>query len=125
MGNINVGGSNDLNPAGMMTSMLLGGAMGNQMANLLSNMGNTNNPQNNTTNNQTPPPPIPKQYFVAINGQQSGPYDGNQLQQLVTSGQLNQSTLVWKQGMQNWEEAGKLLELQQHFSITPPPIPPQ
>ena len=125
MGNINVGGSNDLNPAGMMTSMLLGGAMGNQMANLLNNMGNTNNPQNNTTNNQTPPPPIPKQYFVAINGQQSGPYDGNQLQQLVTSGQLNQSTLVWKQGMQNWEEAGKLLELQQHFSITPPPLPPQ
>lgn len=127
MGNVNLGGGgNSMNPAGMITGMMMGGAMGNQMANMMNNMGNTMNPQNSQTpgNNQMPPPPPVTQYFVAVNGQQTGPFNLHQLQQLVGNGQLQRNTFVWKQGMQNWEEAGKLLDLQNLFGAVPPPPPP-
>ena len=127
MGNVNLGGGgNNMNPAGMMTGMLMGGAMGNQMANMMNNMGNTMNPQNSQTpgNNQMPPPPPVTQYFVSVNGQQTGPFNLQQLQQLIMNGQLQRNTFVWKQGMQNWEEAGKLLDLQNLFGLVPPPPPP-
>ncbi len=61
-------------------------------------------------------PPIPGsippvQYMVGINGQQAGPFDWMQLQQLVQQGKLTQQTYVWKQGMPNWDFAGKISEL--------------
>jgi membrane protease subunit (stomatin/prohibitin family) len=120
MGNINLGGGNNMNPAGMMTSMLMGGAMGNQMANMMNNMGNSTNP---VGNNQPPSIPVVV-YFVAVNGSQTGPFNVQQLQNLVANGQLQRNTLVWKQGMTNWEEAFKLLDLQSLFETIPPPIPP-
>jgi membrane protease subunit (stomatin/prohibitin family) len=128
MGNVNLGGGNDggMNPAGMMTGMMMGGAMGNQMANMMNQMGNqmgTNVNNQISGNNQMPPPPPVMQYFVAVNGQQTGPFDMQQLQQLVMNGQLQRNSFVWKQGMQNWEEAGKLLDLQNLFGAVPPPPP--
>jgi hypothetical protein len=124
MGNINLGGGSGggMNPAGMMTGMMMGGAMGNQMAGMMNQMGNTMNPQI-PTKNQVPPPLPTAQYFVAVNGQQTGPFNLSQLQQMVISGQFTPNTFVWKQGMQNWEEAGKLIDIQPLFSSTPPPIP--
>jgi membrane protease subunit (stomatin/prohibitin family) len=127
MGTVNLGGGgNTMNPAGMMTGMMMGGAMGSQMANMMNQMGNSMNPQNSQTpsNNQMPPPPPVTQYFVAVNGQHTGPFNMQQLQQLVMNGQLLRNTFVWKQGMQNWEEAAKLLELQNLFGAMPPPPPP-
>lgn len=56
-----------------------------------------------------------EEYFVAVNGQQTGPFNLQQLQQLVGNGELQRNTFVWKQGMQNWDEAGKLLDLQNLF----------
>jgi hypothetical protein len=125
MGNVNLGGGgNNMNPAGMMTGMMMGGAMGNQMAGMMNQMGNTMNPQT-PTNNQTPPPPPVTQYFLSVNGQQVGPFNMQQLQQMVMNGQLVINTYVWKQGMQNWVEAGQVIELQSLFnSMPPPPMPP-
>ena len=67
-------------------------------------------------------PPVPGatpqvQYMVGINGQASGPFDWNQLTQLVREGQLTQQTNVWKQGMANWQMAGQVQELQPLFTI--------
>ncbi len=126
MGNVNLGGGgNNMNPAGMMTGMMMGGAMGNQMANMMNQMGNTMNPQSPPPpgNNQMPPPPPSVLYFLAVNGQQTGPFNMQQLQQLVMNGQLQRNSFVWKQGMQNWEEAGKLIDLQNLFGAVPPPPP--
>ncbi|TXI66525.1 MAG: DUF4339 domain-containing protein [Flavobacterium sp.] len=125
MGNMDLGGnsSGGMNPAGMMTGMMMGGAMGNQMAGMMNQMGANMNNQT-PLNSQMPPTPPSIQYFVAVNGQQSGPFNMQQLQQLVMNGQLQANTFVWKQGMQNWEEAGKLLELQTLFGAVPPPPPP-
>lgn len=85
----------------------------------------------------TPPPigspvppaiPIPEiQLYMAVNGQQYGPYNYQQCQQLVQSGQLTPSSTVWKPGMANWALANTVQELQSLFvaapmGLTPPPI---
>jgi hypothetical protein len=79
-------------------------------------MGNSTNP---VGNNQPPSIPVVV-YFVAVNGSQTGPFNVQQLQNLVANGQLQRNTLVWKQGMTNWEEAFKLLDLQSLFETIPP-----
>ena len=76
------------------------------------------------TNNQTPPPPPTTEYLLSVNGQQAGPFNMQQLQQMVMNGQLLTNTFVWKQGMPNWVEAGQVLELQSLFNSMPPPPPP-
>ena len=62
-------------------------------------------------------------YMVGVNGQQAGPFDWNQLQQLVQQGQLTQQTYVWKQGMPNWAFAGQVQELQPLFMNAVPQMP--
>jgi membrane protease subunit (stomatin/prohibitin family) len=127
MGTMNLGGGSGggMNPAGMMTGMMMGGAMGNQMAGMMNQMGNTMNPQNPQTppSNQMPPPPPTTQYLLSVNGQQAGPFNMQQLQQMVMNGQLVNNTYVWKQGMPNWVEAGQVMELQSLFNSMPPPPP--
>ena len=63
-------------------------------------------------------------YMIGVNGQQAGPFDWNQLQQLVQQGQLTQQTYVWKQGMANWDFAGNVQELQPLFMNAAPPQMP-
>jgi membrane protease subunit (stomatin/prohibitin family) len=119
MGNVNTGGGGGINPAGMMTGMMMGGAMGNQMANMMNQMG-----QNMMQQQNTPPPPPQMQYNVSVNGQAAGPFNWQQLQQMVQNGQITRNTHVWKQGMTAWELAGNVQELANLFGATPPPPPP-
>ena len=120
MGNISGGGGGgEMNPAGMMTGMMMGGAMGNQMAGMMNNMGQNMNQQQNT-----PPPPPQIQYSVSVNGQTAGPFNWQQLQQMIQNGQLTKNTHVWKQGMSAWEVAGNVQELASLFGAVPPPPPP-
>ena len=127
MGGMDLGGGG-MNPAGMMMGMAMGGAMGSQMAGMMNGFGQATQPQ------QAPPmpggapvpPPMPSavQYMVAINGQQYGPYNMQQMQQMAQSGQINAQVLVWAQGMPQWAAAGSVPELAQLFAATPPPMPP-
>jgi membrane protease subunit (stomatin/prohibitin family) len=118
MGNMG-GAGGGMNAAGMMTGMAMGGAMGGQMAGMMNQMGQTMNQAQNT-----PPPPPQIQYNVSLNGQTAGPFNMQQLQQMVQSGQLTTNTHVWKQGMTNWELAGNVQELTALFGAVPPPPPP-
>ena len=120
MGNMDMGGGGGgMNPAGMMTGMMMGGAMGNQMAGMMNQMGQNMNQQQNT------PPPTPQiQYSVSVNGQTAGPFNWQQLMQMVQNGQLTINTHVWKQGMAGWELAGNVQELSTLFGAVPPPPPP-
>ena len=119
MGNIGGGGGGGMNPAGMMTGMMMGGAMGNQMAGMMNNMG-----QNMQQQQNTPPPPPTIAYSVSLNGQTAGPFNWQQLQQMVQNAQLTINTHVWKQGMAGWETAGNVQELSSLFGAVPPPPPP-
>lgn len=112
------GGTGGMNPAGMMTGMMMGGAMGNQMAGMMNQMGQNMNQQQNT------PPPLPTiVYHVAINGQSKGPFNMQQLQEMIENIQLTKNTHVWKQGMKDWELAGNVKELANLFESVPPPPP--
>jgi hypothetical protein len=81
------------------------------------------------------PPPLPAQamFHVEINGQPSGPYNLQQIQQGIAQGQMNAQTLVWSQGMTGWQAAGTVPALAQLFqapppmpgAAAPPPVPPQ
>ncbi|WP_159701602.1 SPFH domain-containing protein, partial [Massilia sp. 9I] len=121
MSTMNLGnGGNGFNPVGMMTGIAVGGVMGNQMASMMNTAG--------AAMPQAPvmPPPLPQvQYSLNVNGQTTGPFMLNQLQELVQSGQLTRATYVWKPGMASWENAGNVAELAALFAAaTPPPPPP-
>ena len=127
MGGMNMGRGDGMNPAGMMMGMAMGGAMGSQMAGMMNNFCQPTQSQTPPMQNGVPvPPPMPNpvQYMVAINGQQYGPYNMQQMQQMAQSGQINASVLVWAQGMPQWVAAGSVTELAQLFMATPPPMPP-
>jgi len=111
MGNVNLGGGGGLNPAGLMMGMGIGGAMGNQMGGMMTNL------------NKTPPPPPVLAYHISLSGQQSGPYNLEQLKQFAQSGQFTKNHHVWKDGMAGWELATNVQDLATVFSVVPPPPP--
>ncbi|HEX7240596.1 MAG TPA: SPFH domain-containing protein [Longimicrobiaceae bacterium] len=74
------------------------------------------------------PPPLPQQgaqFFVAVNGQQTGPLTVDALRQRIADGSLTRDSLAWKQGMAQWTPAGDVAELAALFGASPPPLPPQ
>lgn len=109
--------------AGMGMGMGVGMGMGSAMG---YTMGNTMNTQANVGQAQATPPPPPGQvmFHVSINGQQMGPYNITQIQQMINAGQMNQQTYVWKEGYANWLFASQAPELSGLFGATPPPPPP-
>lgn len=137
------GSGGGFNPAGMMAGMMLGTAVGSNVAGTLNNtmrsmqmgamqggpmQGNSmqvNNMQNmgGMGTPPPPPPPIPQlNLFVAVNGQQTGPFAMEAVQQMVYSRQLTPETLVWKQGMAGWAPASSVPELVPLFSNLPPQL---
>lgn len=71
------------------------------------------------------PPPIPgaAAYFVAVAGQQTGPFDLAALSSQAAAGKLTAQTLVWTQGMAQWTQAGQVPALASVFANVPPPLP--
>lgn len=121
-GGVNLGnGGTGFNPAAMMAGMALGGAVGQNIAGI---MNNSMAGVNQTAPSGATPLPVPVvAYHVAVNGQATGPFDLNVLQQMATSGQFNADSLVWKNGMSEWVKAGTVDELKSMFVVMPP-IPP-
>jgi hypothetical protein len=61
------------------------------------------------------------QYYLAVNGQQLGPFEVNQL---IPNG-MTQNTMVWTEGMPSWAPAASVPELAQLFMAPPAaPAPP-
>jgi membrane protease subunit (stomatin/prohibitin family) len=71
------------------------------------------------------PPPLPQvaSFFVAVNGQQAGPFDLPTLQGMLQKGQVARETLVWRNGMSAWTKASEVSELAPLFANVPPPLP--
>lgn len=89
--------------------------MGNQMGAMAA--------QNINTNITPPPIPQPSTYYLALNGQQFGPYDMSTIISYVNSGQVNKDTLAWKQGMPAWAALSSIPEFSNLFAPCPPQIP--
>lgn len=118
------------NPNGGLAGAGLGLGMG---AGMMGQMGNIFQ-QNQFNPNQgkpqsapaTAPPPLPpvKNYFVAVDGKQTGPYDFTYMSKLIGVGGLNRQGLVWAAGMPAWAAADTLPELAALFNNMPPPLAP-
>lgn len=63
-----------------------------------------------------------RSWFYASEGQQHGPYPEIQLRELIGRGTISSDTLVWTDGMANWQRAGDVPGLVSGAS-GPPPMP--
>ena len=111
-------GNAGFNPAAMMASMALGGAVGQNIAGTMGGiMSNINQP----INQGSVPPPISQiAYHVAVNGQAMGPYDMNTISQMIRNNTFSADTLVWRSGMNNWQRAEEIEELRNMMTVVPP-----
>ena len=104
----------------------LAGRVGAAGAKIVSAFGRKNN-TGAAGGNGTVPPPLPtSSYYVAMYGKTAGPYDIPTLKQMSANGSVKVDTLVWKDGMDSWVEAGSVDELKMLFAdggTTPPPPP--
>jgi len=119
-GVLNNATDNGINAFRQQQQPQMGGMMGGMGAPQMPGMGGS--PQMPGMGMKQATPQV--SYMIGVNGQQAGPFDWNQLQQLVQQGQLTQQTYVWKQGMANWEFAGQVQELQPLFMNAAPPQMP-
>jgi len=130
MGAMNMGGGGGMNPVGMMMGMGVAAGMGQQMAGMMGGMNQmAQQPQTPQMQQQAPqmaPPPMSGavSYMMAVNGQQYGPYNMQQMQQMAGVGQLTAQSMVWCQGMAAWEPAGNRPDLATLFAPAAPPMPP-
>ena len=79
------------------------------------------------------PPPVPgaaaaapqqTTYFVAVDGQQKGPFTLDQLRSEISAGRVQRNTLAWRNGMPNWTALEQVPDLAALFTNVPPPLPP-
>lgn len=106
--------------AGAGIGLGAGIAMGGQMAqNLAAGLSHGSAP----SVGMGAPPPVPQAalFFIAVNGQQTGPFDLSALAAQAKAGGLTRESLVWRQGMSQWAAAGTVGELHSVFTTPPPP----
>lgn len=68
------------------------------------------------------PPEVPVEYFVAVDGKQSGPFKCKKLFEMANQHVLTPESKVWKSGMQNWRRAAGMADLDAIFAAVPPPV---
>lgn len=77
----------------------------------------------NTQPAATPPPlPQSKAYYLAIGGQQQGPFETRVIEQMYHERTIGADTLVWTKGMRQWQKLSECADFDQLF-YCPPPIP--
>lgn len=62
-------------------------------------------------------------WYYVENGQQAGPVDDAQLDVLLASGRVNSETLIWREGMANWEQYAKVRPLSPPATSAFNPVP--
>lgn len=120
-GTINNAMDNGFNPYEQQ-QMGMGGMQSMNMGGMQSmNMGGMQQPMMGQKSMYGAQPMV--SYMMYVNGQQAGPYNWGQLQQLVQQGQMTQQSYVWKQGMAEWTPAGQVQELAPLFQGMAPGMP--
>jgi membrane protease subunit (stomatin/prohibitin family) len=110
------------NPGGDASAgvgMGIGFAMANQMGRAMAGQPEPAAPVSSS------PPPLAgseARYFIGSNGRQSGPYDKTVITGQINSGAITRETLLWRAGMEQWQQAGQFAEFAPLFR-TPPPLP--
>lgn len=73
------------------------------------------------------PPPPQQQFFLVLQGQQQGPFDPQQIKAMADAGQVAPDTLVWTEGMSDWQalKSQPVLANLIPANRTPPALPNQ
>ncbi|BAX82431.1 DUF4339 domain-containing protein [Labilibaculum antarcticum] len=58
-----------------------------------------------------------KQWYYVENGDKRGPFSINELK-----GKIEKDSLLWCEGMKDWEKAEQIAEFQSFFEVMPPPV---
>jgi len=116
------------NPGGLAAAGVgagIGLGMGSQMAGAMGGLlGSQGMHHSEQRKDVAQPPKTQTQYFLAINGQQTGPFGLDGLLQMAQAGEINRSSLVWRQGMTSWDKIENVQELVSSFGAILPPQPP-
>lgn len=69
-----------------------------------------------------PPPPPPQQLkvYYTVNGQTLGPFDAEQLKAKIAAGEVGRQTLVWMEGMTDWQPAATVAAVAPLLTTAPP-----
>jgi uncharacterized protein DUF4339 len=66
-----------------------------------------------TPESTSEPAPANDWYYLKPNQEEAvGPISADELKHLYVMGRVSKNTLVWTEGMQNWEEIGHVVALQ-------------
>lgn len=106
------------NPSGVAAAgvgMGIGFGMANEMAKAYAE-----SPEGQTV---TPPLPSDPQWYVAVNGEKTGPFNLADIKQKIKNGQIARNTLVWCDPLPEWLPAEKVDGLIASFPKMPPPLP--
>ncbi|MBP3285365.1 MAG: DUF4339 domain-containing protein [Prevotella sp.] len=71
---------------------------------------------------QSMPKPMPQVYYVALDGQPTGPLNDSELSQLILQKHVNKDTLAWVPGMLGWKPIEQVPAILKVIALTPPPL---
>lgn len=71
---------------------------------------------------QSLPKLMPEIYYVAIDGQQTGPLNDKELSQMVFQKRINKDTLAWVPGMSSWKPIEQVPAILKVIALTPPSL---
>ena len=114
------------NPAGGAAEGMglgMGFAMAQQMGQAMSS---PSTPATSPAAHAAGPPPLPEnpQFYLALDGEQAGPFSADVLRGYAQAGTLTRDTLVWREGMAQWTRASEVPGVANLFGPVPPPLPP-
>ena len=117
--------ANNPNAGANAMGMIAGVGMGNIMGGAMQGAAQPQAGNQVAAQPAAGPPPLPKQsqWYAALDNQQAGPFTPDQIRQLIGEGRIARETLVWKQGLADWIQAGQADEVKEFFGATPPPLP--
>lgn len=103
----------------------IGLGLGIAMAERLGKSLTNNNASTNQNNAQQPPAlPQEKNYYVAVNGKQEGPFTLVEMKRKIDTNIINMESLVWSSGMAQWQKVSEVASIRGLINETPPPLPP-
>ena len=69
--------------------------------------------------------PAEKSYYAALDGQQAGPFNEQEMMRLIADHRITKDTLVWTPGMTAWQPIEKVPQVLRLVALAPPPMPAQ
>ncbi len=98
--------------------------MGMAMAQQMVNMMNQSMQQMYVPGSiQSMPHPNVQTFYVAINNQQVGPLNEQDIIRMVSNKQIDKDTLVWTPGMISWKPIEQTPSVLRIIATAPPPLP--